>query len=361
MRFIFSLVLALSFSATVAGKEVSFKTKALERLYFAVEADKVADTSLPGGAVIQGIINDTPWYAAIDSDGMVSHVGYALFDEELRTSLPPEVADFIERYILEVSLCPASKLGEKLKLDRVSFLSDRIPVPAKLRYPDSFSLKLDEKGYSAEWNTGEKDQVMMFFPASFELILGAGQVEMENRMMADMLKEREDYSYSSDSRLLPLSDDPSILRTSPVETYCIEAVSNSRYYRIDAQSGAVIPLFDSGKLEESVSNLLLLDCFDNLDMHVTQSLYGFKTVSYTVKLGQWQKYCARHHLKAYVGIESIEENKIVKALLIARNEAVGYNHILSIIVSKDVFDGTSHHIDAVLNAFIPTHNILSLF
>ena len=361
MRLFFTLATAISLSFIVEGRELSFKTNTLERLYFELSADKNELPSSSNGQVILGINNNTPWYITVDSTDFVSNVGFMLFDEEVRSCIPPEVADFIERYMLEVSLCQPSRLAEKLKLDRVSFLSNRIPEPSGLFHAKSFSLKMDEGEYSAEWAVGEKDHYMMFFPAAFELILGAGQIEMENGMALDILKESEDYVSSLESDLVPLAYDKSVFRTSPMEIYCIESVSNVCYYRFDSPSDTIIPIFDGDKLDKTVPNILLLDCYDDLDLHLSQSLYGYKTVSYIVKLGQWKNYCARHHLKSYVGIESIEDNRLVKALLIARNESVGYNHILSIVISKEVLDGTENTIDGVLHGFIPTHNILSLF
>ena len=361
MRFLVMLIAALSFPPVVEGKEISFKTNTVQRLFFEMSADRLELPCSTNGQIVLGIKNNTPWYIAIDSTDVVSNVGYKLFDEEIRSCMPPEVADFIERYFLEIALCAPSKVGDKLKSDRVSFLSNRIPVPAELLQPVAFTLRQDEDGYSAEWNAGEKHHAMMFFPASFELILGAGQIEMENRMMIDILQESGEYVSSFEHNLVPLEKDNRILRTAPIETYCIESLSDCRYYRLNEQDSIPIPVFDSEKLEESVPNMLLLDCYDDLDIQITQSLYGFKTVSYTVKLGQWQNYCARNHLKAYVGIESIKDNQTVKALLIARNEPAGYNHVLSLVISKDVLDGMSNTIDAVLNGYIPTHNILSLY
>ena len=343
------------------GKEFSFKTSTVERLFFKLSADRLVLPSANDGQVILGIVNKTPWYVTLDSTGFISNIGYKLFDEEIRSGIPPEIADFIERYLLEISLCEKTRIGDKLKSDRVFFLSNQIPSPADLLQPSGFTLKFDENGYSADWNAGEKHHTMMFFPASFELILGAGQIEMENRMRINMLKESIDYISKLENHFIPLENDNHIFRTDPVETYCIKSLSNCRFYRFAAQDSTFLPVFDIDCLEESVSNLLLLDCFNDLDMQVTQSLYGFKTVTYTVKLGQWQNYCAENHLKTYVGIESIKDNQFVKALLIARNESVGYNHMLSLVISKDVLEGTVKSIEATLNGFIPTHNILSLF
>ena len=352
------LILAFLLPAMAGGRELSFKTNTVRDLCFemSLESRQIGSSQ---GRVVMGEKSGAPWYVDVDSTGFVSHVGYKLFNGDVRDAIQGEIADFIERYMLEISLCKKTQLAGKLRDDRVAFLSGKIPEPGKLLDPESFSLTLDEEGYTAEWNKGAANHFMMFFPASYELILGAGQAEIEKTVFQELKQERTDFEQAQKGNGIVVALEGDILRSNPVEAYY--SLSDVCYFRAASDGGNPIPVYDSGLPVESVHDLFLLDGYDDLDLHITQSLYGFKTVSYTVTLGQWKNLCARSGLKTFLGIESVGADGTVKVLLIARNESIGYNHMLSITMQTDVFDGKTASVEAVLHAYIPTHNIKDLF
>ena len=353
------LLLFVSLPALALGGEVSFKTDRIRALCSEMSlGGRSVDTTY--GRRIQGEREGVPWYVDIDSANCVSNIGYKLFNEDVRDAIPNEVADFIERYILEISLCRTSRVAEKLRDDKVEFLSGRIPVPRMLLNPKSFSLQRDEDGYSAEWNKEGIHHFMMFFPASYELILGAGQAEIEKTVFLELANEKAEYESVIQYELIHVSYTGDIFQSSPVNTYYIDSLSDVRYFRSSPVVGKTDPVFDGELPVESIHNLFLLDYYDDLELRITQSLYGFKTIPYSVKLGQWKNFCAKHGLKTFVGIESLESDGTAKVLLIARNDIVGYNHMLSITMRTDVIGRINAAVDVVLHAYIPTHNIKNL-
>ena len=339
-------------------KDLSYKTKTVRNLCFELSLES-RQVSSSQGRMVMGEKSGVPWYVNVDSTGFVSNVGYCFFDGDVREAIPGEIADFIERYMLEISFCKKAQLAGKLRDDRVAFLAGKIPEPMLLLNPESFSLTYDEEGYSAEWNKGAANHFMMFFPASYELILGAGQAEIEKTVIRELMQERTDYNPIQREYGTLVTYDGDILRSSPVESYY--SLSDIRYFRTASDEGDPIPIYDSGMPAESVQNLFLLDGYDDLELHITQSLYGFKTISYAVTLGQWKNFCARSGLKTFLGIESIGADGAIKVLLIACGDSMGYNHMLSITMRTDVFDGKTDSVNAVLHAYIPTHNIKNLF
>ena len=93
---------------------------------------------------------------------------------------------------------------------------------------------------------------------------------------------------------------------------------------------------------------------------IEQSVYGFKTLRYTVTLQQWLRYCHESGLTIYTSIEE-EYDDGYKLIVLGECKDLGYNHLMSVIVPKNFLIIPSAEIKAKLNAFIPTHNVKNLY
>lgn len=285
-----------------------------------------------------------------------------LFRPELRDTGRPYVFDFIERYFDEISKMHNSHdLAQKLFDDKVFFAEGTVSDIHSLTDTTDFSLNcINNRYYEAVWSKDSLSFLTVLFPISFELLLGLPKNEIEktlfdeishlNETVINEVVELKDVMLSSNG----------IFQTIPKLHYQIETLNNCRYYRMAEQSD-LIPIFDSLFVEQSIANLFHLDLGKDYRLNVEQGLYGFKTKKFVIGLNQWIAYCQKHEMNIYVGIEE-EERESYKVLVISECEELGFNHLLSVKVPKDIFFNSSDsEFKAKLNAYIPTHNVKNLY
>lgn len=122
--------------------------------------------------------------------GEVSHIGYSLFGQELRSKQPSPIYDFLERYILEYDLIP-SKAEKKLRLSLDGVICEGNPL-AMIKTTDSnetvqITFQKTHK-YMVDWQRGDA-RCRLAFHANSELLLGATVIELE-RIMLRYLKKK---------------------------------------------------------------------------------------------------------------------------------------------------------------------------
>ena len=146
------------------------------------------------------------------------------------------------------------------------------------------------------------------------------------------------------------------LKTSFLE---LESFNDAIYYN-KVKTGWQ-PVFNAAHLDYSVANLFqgLVDKAD-YRMYVEQSVYGLKTINYTISLRQWLDYCAEWGMKVYFGIEEQREDGLL-ALVIAENRELGFNHMLSVVVPDKIIFDKNAVLKVRLTPYIPTHNVKNLF
>ena len=95
-------------------------------------------------------------------------------------------------------------------------------------------------------------------------------------------------------------------------------------------------------------------------MHIEQSVYGMKSISYTISLRQWINYCALWGLKVYFAVEEQHKDGLL-ALVIAQSKEFGFNHMLSVVIPDKYISDNNAVLKVRLTSYIPTHNVKSLF
>jgi hypothetical protein len=121
-------------------------------------------------------------------------------------------------------------------------------------------------------------------------------------------------------------------------------------------------LFDEHHPAETVANLLQsIDMAGDYCIKMTQVSYGFRKTTFEIPLHQWITFCYQNGCQLYVGIEDIENNGDVKAVVIAVNESENYNHVLTISFPYEAICDKKGSLEARLYPYVPTHNVRSLF
>lgn len=296
-----------------------------------------------------------------------------LFSDEAKTMAPSVVFDFLERYLYEIN---QSKRGydfyQKMADDKVVVREGSLDNISRLSPTMPFSvIRYEDKGYEVCWTdtTTGRSLLSMQFPIQFELLLGMPKEEIE-KTVKDNLKACADTMNSED--LLPDSLDPvntegDIFCSASAQHYYVESLNTAKYYINLGEEGGCflsfyIPLFSSKYKGFSAANLFhgVIKNTKDYQLHIEQHLYGYKQENYTIKLNQWLNYCKDNNLTVYFGIEE-ERKDGLKALLIATNADLAYNHVMSIIIPDNFVEKRNSILKATLNAYIPTNNVKDLY
>lgn len=286
-----------------------------------------------------------------------------LFKEEVKAeSEYPYVYVFLERYFGQLeSSSDFNQVSRILKDDKVVFL---IGSPLDIdQLSDVLPFRLERVGdsyYIATWkdSTG-KDLISVSFPIGYELLLGVTKNELEQcleEMISSAVCSFDSLQVIDPSDLQLLQ--PKLYQTTPTRHFYLEKLTDVRFCTT-REDGNYVFVWDAAYKEQSLSNLFKEDVCKDVSMHVTQSVYGFKTKSYTIPLSKWIDYVKLSNLRVYSAIEE-ETDSGFRIFVLCECFELGYNHVLSVIVPKSIFENPTE-IAVNIHAFIPTHNVKDLY
>lgn len=284
-----------------------------------------------------------------------------LFNDFMKKDASPIVYDFLERYLYKVSHSTRGyDFYQSMADDKVVVRDGSLDNISKLADNVTFSIvRYEDKGYDACWkDLSGKVLLEMQFPLQFELLLGQPKVEIEKGLKILLESEPDSFSIVCNDSLLV--EDNGTWHPANVSHYYVESLNTASYYsKVDS---TFIPIYSSEEKWYSAANLFQghIDNINDYRMHIEQTLYGFKQDGYNIKLSQWLNYCKENQLVVYFGIEEEREDGL-KALLIAHNNDLGYNHLMSIILPDNFIDKRNAILKVKLNAYIPTDNVKDLY
>ena len=301
-------------------------------------------------------------FVCLGSNAQTDKGSLTLFPDSIKIGSAGVVYTFLERYLYQASKSSRgydfyqNMADDKVVLREGSF--DNIP---KLKSNVLFSIeRFENKGYGVEWkDTLNRTLLSLLFPIKYELLLGQTKAEIEKSMSTQLKSCADSFvMMKADTVIIPIED--SIFCSAPASHYYVKSVNTSRYYiMVDS---ITTPLYSSEWKAYSAANLFqgLINDISDYQLYIHQNLYDFKEQNYTIKLTQWLNYCRNNNLIVYFGIEEEREDGI-KALLIALNQDLNYNHMLSIILPDTFIEKKNTILKAKLNAYIPTDNIKDLY
>ena len=288
-----------------------------------------------------------------------------LFPDELMHAEDSLIFRFIERYACRLdSLDRAGAfVPDRIRDDGVVFTVGTFETFAQVRPEDTFSLqRVGDRLCEVCWtDTLGMPRLRFSFPLSFELLLGKPQVEIEKEMKAMLLRQplhAEVVALPDSCTLTP----DGCWQTAPAAHYYLPELNTSCYYRRTDTPQRWKPVYDREHAVASAINLLqgVLPQMDDHMLYIEQSLYGFETHAYRVQLSQWVNYCRATNLTVYVGLQE-ERTDGVRLLLMAQSHDLGFDHMMSVVVPEDLTTDPHAVLKARLHAFIPTHNVKSLY
>lgn len=277
-------------------------------------------------------------------DDEVEHIGFRLFPNDIRSIDKSPVFDFLERYFLQLTYPPVVKTSSMmLRDDQFKFVKGSLATVRQIQPSDAFSYNYDRYRYVVTWSREGKTLLAASFPVEYELMSGENKIEAENLLMTDVLNT-------------PIHEENDIISEIRNDTYITEAFSNRLYFI----NGEIFCHPDHPA--ESAANMMLTPNTPGLfQLHITQRMYGFKKTDFEVPLRQWISFCQDHGCKLYFGIENIQAQGTIEAVVIAVNKAENYNHVLSVSIPSKVVGERKGTIEAQLYPYVPTHNVMNLF
>ena len=280
-----------------------------------------------------------------------------LFNSEMHdaASYPHQVVmDFLERYFgKELPALKNTTLEHKMADDKVYFRKGNAQALYHVKDTMPFSISLLDKYYEVKW----EPTVTIVFPAQYDLLLGMQKDEATQKLKQSILAAP---MRTNDVRVptnLHLNKDGVWISTS--EFFELKSLNDAVYY--NKVRANYKPIFDTTHLEYSAANLfhgLITDV--DYRMYVEQSIYGMKTINYTLSLQQWLNYCSMLGMRIYFAVEEQREDGIL-AIVVAQSRELGFNHLLSVVIPDKFITDKNVVMKVRLSPYIPTHNVKDLY
>lgn len=300
------------------------------------------------------------WCASASSQGL------KLFSPEMKEAAPKAqvvVMDFLERYFSELPNNKQTNVQTKMADDKVYFRKGKPSDLYQVCDTMPFSINLLDRYYEVQWMKADEPFVTIVFPAQYDLLLGAQKDEASMKFKDAVI------AASVGAGPVPARSGPvpahnieklndSIFQ-SKSDTLGLASLSDASYYNNVREEYK--PVFDEKHLDYSAANLfhgLIPDA--DYRMYVEQSVYGMKTINYTITLSQWLNYCAEWGLKVFFAVEEERKDGIL-ALVIAQSKELGYHHLLSVVIPDKFVNDRNTVLKVRMTPFIPTHNVKDLY
>lgn len=356
LHYVYS-ILFLVVPLNIMAQQAAYQSKLLSEIGKSIGYVPVYE--LAEGTYTVGTIQGMPIIARYDNRHTIINLGLRLFSSEAKEAYASDVYDFLERYFLELlTWKDKSTLAQKLYDDKVIFVTGSIESICDIDETMDYSInRVDNKYYELSWM--KKDRTVLLsvaFPIQYELLLGMPQVEIANTMYDRIVGAPKYTEVVVPDTIQHL--DGNIYRTMPLSSYQLEDVNNALYFKND--NGKYSLLVDTVFINNSATNVMQQVSCCNNPIKMEQSVYGFKTLNYTITLSQWINYCHSASLTTYAAIEE-EYDDALKVLVVAESKDLGYNHLLSFIVPRNFIQQPSAEIKCKMSAFIPTHNVKNLY
>ena len=313
-------------------------------------------------------IANLPLLVEYDADGTVCHLGFSLFSDSLKSHAPTKsLYDFQERLFLEVFLysdeTEARKLLQEYKVQWTDF-SLSLGAGTFFKSLESSLLFVSQNGehtitkdsltWTCSWQS-ENNSFILRFPANFELISGMDKKEAEI-WLAKQLQTFQCHRNTTPSVKGNIGELQQLNRSNYVlqgNELFIKAMNSNVYFQV---------LYDRNYPEESIANLFNYpdqQRTKGLDLQIRQAAYGRESMSYKIKLSEFQCFLGDDY-EVFTGIEKCT-SEVVEFSVIYKSKWYNCYHLLYVQTTpQHLFDKTDA-LKAVFYTFIPNHNIKNLY
>lgn len=325
--------------------------------------------TLPDGFYYGNFLHNGHPLTIFKNNGSIDHIGYSIFSEEQRICYPSPIYNFLERYSLEVELPHRNpfSVDEKLKFDNIHFEAGSFNCLKDIINDSALVItinKIDNREYNVNW---KKDSLLIcdiFFPASYELIIGKNRVEYERDLPESILRTVCESPQKNDvhtAELIQYGDSIDgifVLKNSYNE---YSGMSNEEYYHMNYDSISMCDtlsiLYSLDYPIESFYNLFTTNQIET-DFVVNVNIYNsnFHKDNLLIPLQKLLCFFMSEQCEAYLGVLSFDKSsKEIEAVLEMRNNDLAYEHMMKIEMNLNLLYDKSGIIDITMWPYIPTH------
>ncbi len=354
-------------NGNVWGQHYRYDTQELERLAQQIGQKHKLDTLTLGLYVGIDTFLHKPLTVEV-RNRHVTHIGYSIFSQQLRTDFPSPVYNFIERYALAMDIPREENkfsMEKQMEMDRVNFSVGSLQMlPSLFRQKVSVDIeKAMERFYRISW-TDSIGQIVcrMTFPSSYELMHGSEMLENEERIVQEIRSTK------------PFVAQPAIVNREELDVYkadgsdtiyihrgghgIIEHIRSDKYY-VRSGDGAMTLLYSPLYPYESLCNLFTSEELTFApSVHVLLRKYNFQKEELDVQLTQLRHFFYEEQCTAYCGLIDFDEAKGEIDMIIQMvNKESSYEHLMRLRGNPfSVTDGQCG-IHVTLTSYIPLHNV----
>lgn len=347
-----TVLLWLFLPGILFGGNLTYRSDRLERMGELLGEENLA--ALPDGEHTAALMFMGTPVTIIKEKGIIEHIGYSFFSADERLLTGPVVCDFLERYALEADL-PVKRdktIDTQLLEDGIVFNRGSLSSLKTLCPGGHGILEIHNISYSRyifKWQDGQ-----MLFPSDVDLLTGRDMKENGRRLPQEIQSAIFTEQIQSPESTEIRDDGIAVCRD---DYYYFPSLSADTFFTGDNMEPINNILFE----KETVHNLaagLIRDSEITLD--ISMSTYGLKRTYFTTGINSIAAYAASTGCKAYSGVISMNQDEI-EALVIYRNKAASYNHILRLQIPHSALAAGEGKGRARLTPFVPTHSIKYLF
>lgn len=268
------------------------------------------------------------------------------------------VMDFMERYFgKELAAVRQTTREHKMADDKVYFRKGSLSDLSQVNDTMPFSITMYDRYYEVQWIREGTPFITVVFPAQYDLLMGMSQSEAQQKLRNAILAAPQ----NSDKKDIPtgmkqLEDNIYVLKK---ENFELESLNDAIYYK--KKDDTYKPVFDNAHQDFSAANLFhgLISGLD-YRMYIEQSVYGMKTINYSLTLSQWLNYCDELGMKVFFGIEEQREDGLL-AIVLAQCKELSFNHLLSVVIPDKFVNDQNAVLKVRLTPYIPVHNVKDLY
>ena len=374
----FAVVLLTTTVTAFAQDAPVFTSLKLERIYALLPRQCLTASSK--GMICNELSSDKPLYIKRNERNEITRIGIRLFPEQYAEVFSPEALHFLECTALEMLLSPKSpRTTSKLKEYKMNWLYNNAPFGEGLfqtfdvslrAITDSsdFQLLRDSLAFTAQWAHPVYGTTTVTFPAQYSLISGKDHKELGDELgqMLSVFQKSEIERHVSNVE--PVSDEMLSRLNDSVQVYVKRGKSfllpeiNSNTYYLKTNPYTYRLLYNKRYQDATLANLFISNSMPNqsLTLDITHRKYGFTEQKYQIKLSDFIAFFDEWKFETYVGFEPTNYPDI-KAVVILYNREFNYVNMLLVDAVEDLFFENNSNIKCRMYAFIPSHNIKSLF
>lgn len=347
----------------------TYKSRILKEMCAAIGCQAMTDTL--GHGVHIGILHhrNKPLTVVVENN-KVKSIGYTIFPQGYRETIPSAICNFIERYMLEADTpIKRQKTFEKqMQEDEFVFEKGNRATLLSLLGDSTVSISLNDynaQAYELSWNRNDTQVCSFHFPANYELLMGADLPECQQILLYDLknLPATLDNGHNTGDQPevgnLEKLFEPNYYVAKGSQMF-IEQLNSNLYYRKTGDTQYEL-IFSKHYPAESLANLFNTNSINNdINVRLKLVLYDFKQEIVLTNLTALLKYFKAEGCKSYYGVIEKKGKDIISEIMFY-NKTEGYCHIMRINSTENNIANKNGCMEGRMNLFIPIAKISMLF